>query len=120
MSKTTHTLLFALMIPALAILAACVPEPADNDYATPATTDVTPAADSMQPYQTMPPADQDTGMAADEMTFAEMDTNQDGGITMDELSPDQMLHQHFGKADANGDGMLSEQEVAQHRADMGM
>ncbi len=125
MSKTTHTLLFALMIPALATLAACAHE-VDDDYATPTATGTPSAAGTMQPDPAMqsdpamPPADEGMATTADNMTFAEMDTNQDGGISLDELSPDQMLHQHFDMADADGNGMLSEAEVNQHRADMGM
>lgn len=113
--KTTHTLLFALMIPAMAALAACDRNDADDasDVAPPAV-DVTPA--DTAPDTTPPPMD----ATGDAMSFTDMDKNADGGITMDELTPDQMLHQHFTVADADGDGKLTDAEVKQHRADMGM
>lgn len=107
-----HTLLLALLIPGLAGLAACSRDNAD-DVAAPATN--TPA-DTM-PAQPMP-ADPAPAVANNEMSFAEMDKNSDGGITHDEMSDADMLHQHFSVADADGDGKLSEAEVSKHRADM--
>lgn len=131
MNKTTHTLLFALMIPALATLAACNQEAGTDEYATPAAQEPAPVAEPM-PEPAMPPADEnmgmegddmgmaDDGMTGDGMEFADMDANQDGSISKDELTADQMLYEHFDTADADGDGMLTEEEVTQHRADMGM
>ena len=52
------------------------------------------------------------------MSFAEMDKNSDGGVTQDEMSDADMLHQHFSVADADGDNKLSEAEIMKHRADM--
>ena len=52
------------------------------------------------------------------LSFADMDKNHDGFITPDELHDNEMLHQHFTAADTNGDGKLSADEVAKHRADM--
>ncbi|MEG3190866.1 MULTISPECIES: hypothetical protein [Novilysobacter] len=118
MNRTMHNLLFALTVPALAMLAACDREAAEGDYAAPAAADTAPVVATTRPEAATPPEaiDSDT----DAWAFAEMDTNQDGGIAMDELSDDQMLHQHFSVADADGDGVLSEAEVDKHRADMGM
>lgn len=115
--KIKTTVLFALLMPGVAMLAACNPTPDADDAAMAPSADATndpPAVDTM-PADPMPPMPDMTG---DERTFAQMDANQDGGITQDELSPGDMLHEHFSVADANGDGMLSEDEVAQHRADM--
>ena len=114
MNKTLRTLLFALMVPGIAVLAACDRD-TDDDMA-PAATDAAPAVETAPPVADVPPE----GTDMDAMAFADMDMNQDGGISMDELTADQMLHQHFAVADADGDGMLSEAEVAKHRADMGM
>lgn len=60
----------------------------------------------------------DNGMTGADKTFADMDKNKDGGVTKDELAATDMLYQHFDKADANGDGKLSEDEIAKHRAEM--
>lgn len=126
MNKTTHTLLFALMLPTMAMLTACDRPATDGETMPPAATDTAPATDTMPPSEplppteTMPPEDMGTDTAGDEMAFADMDANQDGGISMDELTAEQMLHQHFAVADADGDGSLTEDEVAKHRADMGL
>ncbi|MEO6382947.1 MAG: hypothetical protein ABIO30_00635 [Thermomonas sp.] len=127
-----NTLMLAVLLPGLAVLAGCDRHDAD-DTVTPAATaeqaDNMPAetmpADNM-PADNMPadnmPADNMAGhdMAAmgDEMSFADMDKNHDGGITHDEMADSEMLHQHFKVADTNADGMLSEAEVMHHRADM--
>jgi hypothetical protein len=64
----------------------------------------------------------DHGMAhassMDSMSFHDMDKNHDGNLTKDELPASSMLYQHFSTADADGNGMLTEAEVAKHRADM--
>lgn len=52
------------------------------------------------------------------MSFADMDTNKDGGIAQDELASTEMLAQHFTRADTDGDGKLSQAEVDKYRADM--
>lgn len=68
---------------------------------------------------TPPPMPEATDTPVDSgMTFAEMDANGDGGITQDELSITEMLHQHFSVADTDGDGKLSTAEVDAHRAAM--
>ena len=50
--------------------------------------------------------------------FADLDTNKDGGVTRDELDDTEMLDQHFGDADTDGNGSLSQAEVDAHRAKM--
>ena len=111
------TALFALLVPGLAMLAACNRTPEADDATT------TPAAGAMSeppPADTMPADSMGTmsGMAGDEMSFAAMDKNQDGGVSMDELTAADMLHQHFLVADTDADGKLSDAEVTQHRAEM--
>lgn len=110
-----HTLLLAVLVPGLAGLAACSRDDANAD-AAPVTTTAPAAADTM-PAQPMP-ADPDPSIATNELTFAQMDKNGDGGVTHDELSDADMLHQHFSVADADGDNKLSEAEITKHRADM--
>lgn len=117
--STKTTAMIALLIPGIAMLAACNRAPApDADGATAtspaASTPATPPADTM-------PADQMAsmpGMTGDGMSFADMDKNGDSSISKDELSDADMLHQHFSVADADGDGKLSDAEVMKHRADM--
>lgn len=111
------TALFALLVPSLAMLAACNRTPEADDATT------TPAVGAMSeppPADTMPADSMGTmsGMAGDEMSFAAMDKNQDGGVSMDELTAADMLHQHFSVADTDADGKLSDAEVSKHRADM--
>lgn len=77
----------------------------------PAPAPVEPAPEPAMPEPAAAPVD--SGMA-----FAEMDKNSDGGITQDELSDTEMLHQHFTVADTDGDGKLSSAEVDAHRASM--
>lgn len=119
--KIKNTLMLAVLVPGLVTLAACnKQDSAMDDAATPATTADAMPADTM-PMDTMPadnmPAD-GMAMSGDDMTFAQMDTNGDGGVNMDELSPSNMLHQHFSVADADQDGMLSDAEITKHREDM--
>ena len=110
-----HTLLLAVLVPGLAGLAACSRNDAD-DVAAPVTATAPAAADTM-PAQPMP-ADPNPSMGTSELSFAEMDKNSDGGVTQDEMSNTDMLHQHFSVADADGDNKLSEAEIMKHRADM--
>lgn len=126
------TALFALLVPSLAMLAACNRAPPADETTTtptPAAMSEPPAADTMPaatppaetPPAATPPADSMAsmpGMAGDEMSFASMDKNHDGGVTKDELTATDMLHQHFSVADANADGKLSEAEATKHHADM--
>lgn len=110
-----HTLLLAVLVPGLAGLAACSRNDAD-DVAAPVSTPAPAAADTT-PAQPIP-ADPNPSMATSELSFAEMDKNKDGGVTHDEMSDADMLHQHFSVADADGDNKLSEAEITKHRADM--
>lgn len=119
--NTKSTLLVALLIPGMALLAAC------NRNTTPATDTAASAPAAMSepaPADTMPaatmPADNMGAMAGagDNMSFAEMDKNKDGGISHDELATTDMLDQHFSVADTDGNGMLSDAEVIKHRTDM--
>lgn len=133
-----NTVLLAVLIPGLAVLAGCNGKDADDNVAPVA---VTAPADNM-PAQSMPAAEMkaddmkadgmkadgmkadeamaghDMGAMGNEMSFADMDKNHDGGVTADELMETDMLHQHFSTADSNGDGKLSEAEIMKHRADM--
>ncbi|MEO6226677.1 MAG: hypothetical protein ABIO61_02320 [Thermomonas sp.] len=128
-----HTVLLAVLIPGLAVLAGCkgndaddnvppvaVTAPADTMPAQPMPADAMPAtnmpADGMQADANMPA--HDMGAMGKEMSFADMDKNHDGGVTADELMDSDMLHQHFSTADSNADGKLSEAEIMKHRADM--
>lgn len=109
----THALLLAVLIPGFAGLAACSRNDAD-DVAAPVTTAA--PADGM-PAQPLP-GDPNPSMSSNELSFAQMDKNADGGVTHDEMADTDMLHQHFSVADADGDNKLSEAEIAKHRADM--
>jgi hypothetical protein len=51
-------------------------------------------------------------------SFAEMDANHDGSLTLDELGPTEMLNMHFVIADTDSDNKLSPDEVATHREQM--
>ncbi|HVR80868.1 MAG TPA: EF-hand domain-containing protein [Luteimonas sp.] len=54
----------------------------------------------------------------DGRSFAEMDKNRDGGISIDELWDNEMLSRHFDEADGDADHKLSVAEVDAHRAAM--
>lgn len=112
--NTKTTVLYALLVPGLLTLAAC-DRAGSDDAATPPVADTVPAEPAPPPVDTTPDA---AAMTGDDLSFAQMDANSDGSVTMDEMSPTDMLHQHFSVADADGDGKLSEAEVTQHRADM--
>jgi hypothetical protein len=122
--KLKHSAMLVLLVPAMAVVSACnrhndaddmaappaATTPAD-DTAAPAVEDTTaPAADTAAPA---PATDASAGM-----TFEDMDKNGDGGISPDELPPTDMLYGHFAAADADGNGMLSADEIIKHRADM--
>jgi hypothetical protein len=117
--KTNNLLILAVALSTTMLLGACnrgdqTPPPA-ADTTTPAEPAPMPAEPAPMPAEPAPaPATAtDSGMS-----FADMDANKDGGITLDELADTEMLHQHFTQADTNGDGKLSEAEVDKHRADM--
>ena len=112
--------LFALLTPGLALLAACDRAPDADDTAKAPVAEMpapapTPAAAPM-PAESMPAGSMPA--AGGEMAFADMDKNHDGKLTKDELAPTEMLSQHFSVADSDGNGSLSEAEVTKHRADM--
>ena len=107
--------LFALLTPGLAMLAACDRAP-DADDTAKAPVAAMPAPAATPPPAPMPAASMPA--AGVEMTFADMDKNHDGKLTKDELAPTDMLSQHFPVADADHNGSLSEAEVTKHRADM--
>ncbi|MFD0738877.1 hypothetical protein ACFQZQ_06240 [Lysobacter koreensis] len=118
MNRKSHTLL-ALLLPGLALLAACDRAPSADDAATPPP--VATSAPAPAPADPMPPAPMPMPAAsppAAELMFAEMDKNKDGGIAKDELAATDMLFEHFSVADGDGDGKLTEAEVSKHRADM--
>lgn len=52
------------------------------------------------------------------LSFTDLDKNMDSGISRNELSPTEMLYQHFNEADTSGDGSLSYAEIERHRMDM--
>ncbi len=130
MTKKT-TVLLALLAPPIAMLAACA-----TDHQTAATS---PSMSSTVPADTgMASSGTSTGMTSTGMTstgmgattsgssttstgmmgsmdsssasFSQMDKNQDGSITRDELSSTDSISSNFSSADTNGDGKLSETE----------
>lgn len=122
MNKTRRTLAMTLMLPTLAVLAACDGDLSDGPevpagYSEPAPVEAQPEPG---PEPSTPVADERVDPVADLVAFADLDGNGDGGISQAELMPEQMLYKHFGAADSNADGMLSETEVAAHRAAMGI
>ena len=114
-----HSLMLALLVPMLAMVSACKGHDADD--AAPAPV---PAADATTPPPVVAPAPAPMAPAAMpaaatvDTPFADLDKNHDGSLTKDELPDGEMLKDHFSKADTNGDGKLSETEVASHRAAM--
>lgn len=142
--KLKTTALCVALIPGLAMLAACNPDktdttaagdmvaPADDTMTDTTATDTTAAGaetagdmdgntmedDGMPPESMSKQGMVDESLSGDGSSFADMDTNGDGGISKDELAPGDMLYEHFAVADADGNGKLSEAEVAKHRADM--
>jgi hypothetical protein len=122
--KLKHSAILVLLVPAMAMVSACNRDnDADDMAAPPAAT--TPAGDTAAPAvddTTAPTADTAAPAPATDasagMTFEDMDKNGDGGISPDELPPTDMLYGHFAAADADGNGMLSADEIIKHRADM--
>lgn len=88
---------------------------------TPAADDATttaPAPAEPAPAEPVPTAPTPAPAAGTELSFAVMDKNSDGGVTLDELSDTDMLHHHFTTADTDANGSLSQAEIDKHRADM--
>lgn len=50
--------------------------------------------------------------------FGELDTNNDGSLSREEVAVDEMLSQHFAQVDTDRNGLLSKAEVDAHRAEM--
>ena len=127
--KLNAVALLALLAPAVTLLPACNRTPPADDTAAPPAATTAPAATApaADPYATSPAPAADANLPATTaagndtsagMTFEQMDKNQDGGITPDELSSTEMLYEHFSVADADGNGQLSADEIVKHRADM--
>jgi hypothetical protein len=122
--KLKHSAILVLLVPAMAMVSACNRDnDADDMAAPPAAT--TPADDTAAPAAdatTAPTADTAAPAPATDasagMTFEDLDKNGDGGISPDELPPTDLLYGHFAAADADGNGMLSADEIIKHRADM--
>jgi type IV secretory pathway VirB10-like protein len=118
--KKNNLLILAIALSTAMSLGACN---RDSDQTPPPAADTTtPAEPAPMPAEPAPmpaePAPAPATATDSGMSFADMDANKDGGITLDELADTEMLHQHFTAADTNGDGKLSEAEVDKHRADM--
>lgn len=107
------TLPMLVVVLATAVFAVACQRTEEAPAADPsAATEPTPAP-ATEPYAPAPAEPADSGMS-----FEEMDKNNDGGITKDELADTEMLSQHFAAADKDGDGKLSQSEVDAHRAEM--
>jgi hypothetical protein len=122
--KLKHSAMLVLLVPAMAVVSACNRHNDADDMATPPAA-TTPADDTAAPAAdatTAPTADTAAPAPATDasagMTFEDLDKNGDGGISPDELPPTDMLYGHFAAADADGNGMLSADEIIKHRADM--
>jgi hypothetical protein len=115
-----NLLMLAVALSTTMLLGACNRE--RNGTPPPAADTTTPAEPAPMPAEPAPapaePAPAPAAATDSGMSFADMDKNKDGGITLDELADTEMLHQHFSEADTNGDGKLSQAEVDKHRADM--
>jgi hypothetical protein len=131
--KLNTIAMLALLAPVIAVLPACnrSPPTADDMAAPPAaTTPPAETAPAATPYDTTPAPATDAATTTPSpstaagndtsagLTFEQMDKNHDGGITPDELSPTEMLYEHFSAADTDGNGQLSADEIVKHRADM--
>ena len=128
--KLKHSAMLVLLVPAMALVSACHRDNTSDDMAAPPAATTPPADTAPADTTTPPPADATTAPPADTvtpapatdasagMTFEQMDKNGDGGISPDELAPSDMLYEHFAAADADGNGMLSADEIVKHRADM--
>lgn len=57
-------------------------------------------------------------VVTDGRSIVQMDRNGDGGVSIDELWDNEMLHRHFEEADGDSDGTLSAAEIDAHRAAM--
>lgn len=115
--NSTTPLMLSLALSAALLTAACNRDadttPPADDATTAAPAEPAPAP---APAEPAPPAP--APAAGTELSFAVMDKNSDGGVTLDELSDTDMLHHHFTTADTDANGSLSQAEIDKHRADM--
>ncbi len=74
-----------------------------------------PASAAMQPGAMAPDA---MSQSSAPKTWRELDTNNDGKLSKDEVAGDLMWSSHFDAADANKDGFISKAEFKKHAADM--
>ena len=75
----------------------------------------TPASPPMQTGATAPDA---MSPSSAPKTWKELDANNDGKLSRDEVAGDPMWSSHFDAADTNKDGFLSKAEFKKHAADM--
>lgn len=114
MKKTLPILIVVLATTVLAVACKETESPvATEPTPMPAPETQPPPATEPMPSTPAPAAATDSGMS-----FEDMDTNKDGGITKDELADTEMLSQHFATADKDSDGKLTKSEVDAHRAEM--
>lgn len=52
-------------------------------------------------------------------SFSELDTNQDGSLSLDEAAPDEQLVQNWDQADKNQDGVVDQAEFSAFEEEMG-
>ena len=128
-----HRILLPFAIAAVLATAACNRDADDADTtADTAAADTTtapadpaavpsPATDAMAgdpAAAPMPTPADPAAQASATVTVAANDKNADGGVSMDELPPGSVLHEHFSAADTDGNGMLSQAELDKHDSDM--
>lgn len=117
--KSTKLLILACAVSAALAVAGCHRDEADEaDHAAVVAPAATPAPASAAPVVASEVVASTAPIADSGLSFEQMDLNHDGFVTADELHDNEMLKQHFTVADSNGDGKLSADEVAKHRADM--
>ena len=85
-----------------------------------AQSDTTPSAPTpaSAPMQTGAMAPDAMSQSSAPKTWKELDTNNDGKLSKDEVAGDPMWSSHFDAADANKDGFISKAEFKKHSADM--
>jgi EF hand domain-containing protein len=90
-----------------------------NTAATDTTSATEPTATPISPTPTTSPTTDTTTTTANAVTsFDDMDTNNDGALSRDELSDTSALRQNFSTADKDGNGTLSRAEVEAQRGTM--
>lgn len=117
--KSNKLLILAFAVSSALAVSACHRDEADEADHAAAVVAPAPAAPASVVAPVASTVTASTAATVDSgLSFAAMDLNHDGFITPDELHDNEMLKQHFKQADTNGDGKLSEDEVAKHRAAM--